>query len=178
MYYLNSVSINPATRVVVAYDTDWHESPATWYGDDAVFHNLDGSRHVGNHNDADAWAIRGAMPYWSSEEDIFEALRKHYARAGYSVGCIRRENFQDAAFVATAPGSGEARAFGALMTQWLNGEFYRLELQTLCEWRAQDGRVRHEWETADAVSDVYADPYDDAEITALALDFFGEYIAA
>lgn len=170
---MNTIQIDHETRVTVGYDELGGDNPATWFGDSAVFHWLDNGHADDNVNDADAIAIRRAMPYDATPGDVFEALRKHYGRAGYETGYMHTSaRDYRPAFLAVKPGYGTPKMLAEEMNAYFNGEVYKIAVETRTTWVSSDGRVKYEWETADVMGGFYVDPYDDAEILANARFYF------
>lgn len=170
---LNAIQIDDDTRVAVYYSDLMHEAPTSWYGDAVVFHWLDNGDTSDNANDADAVAIRGSMPHDATPSEVFDALRKHYGRAGFETGYMHTSaRDYRPAFLAVKPGYGTPKALAEEMNAFFSGDVYSLAVEKRIPWRAPDGRTRYEWESADAISDCYIDPFDDAEVLALALDNF------
>lgn len=167
---LNTVKVNGDTRVAVYYSDCIGEAPTSWYGDAVVFHWLDDGDTSDNANDADAVAIRGAMPYDATPGDVFDALRKHYGRAGFATGYMHTSaRDYRPAFLAVKPGYGTPKTLAAEMNAFFNGDVYSLAVEKRIPWTAPDGRIRYEWESTGVISDSYIDPFDDAGVLALAL---------
>lgn len=169
MYELNTIQIDDNTRVAVYYDDCLGEAPVSRYGDAVVFHWLDDGDTSDNANDADAAAIRGAMPYNATSGEVFDALRKHYGRAGFETGyaCFGARDYRRA-FLAVKPGYGTPKTLAGEMNAFFNGDVYALAIEKRVPWTAPDGRVRYEWESVDAIGDCYIDPFDNAEVLELA----------
>ena len=169
MYELNTIEIDANTRVSVYYSDCPGEAPVSWYGDAVVFHWLDDGDASDNYNDADAVAVRGAMPYNATPGEVFDALRKHYSRAGFATGYMHTSaRDYRPAFLAVKPGYGTPKALAEEMNAFFNGDVYALAVEKRIPWTAPDGRTRYEWESIDAIGDCYIDPFDDAEVLELA----------
>lgn len=165
MEHVETFQLSETSRLVVDYDeASWSDCPLDWEPDNlyvAVInqpyrHNSTIERDTVPHN----VPIDEIRDYAADDDELVEALGRHFARKGYDMLYRRWRGYSQGDwldYVIATPSTGDnrARSMARALETWLSGEVYCLTLETLETWHNSRGETRETWEVSDSVCGVY-----------------------
>ena len=165
MEHVETFNLTETNRIVVEYDeSSGFDCPLDWEPDNlyvtVIKEPYRHSSNIGRDTVPHNVPIDKIRDYAADDDELVEALTRHFARRGYNMEYRRWRGYSQGDwldYVIATPSTDDNRALcmARSLETWLSGDIYVLALETLETWHNSRGDSRETWETTDVIGGVY-----------------------